>query len=138
GQDIAATVNGVAAAGKGKIITVNNDALDVEIELNTAAATAVSSFTAMSITGGGAKFNLGPSIDIGNQVSLGIGNVSARFLGSADDSDGTRRHLDALSNGGAANVVDGDLELAQKVVGKAIDEVASLRGRIGAFQKNVV
>jgi flagellin len=35
-------------------------------------------------------------------------------------------------------VVNGDLSAAQNVVDAAIKQVSSLRGRLGAFQKNVV
>ena len=36
------------------------------------------------------------------------------------------------------NVVDGDLGGAQKIVDDAINQVSSLRGRLGAFQKNTI
>ena len=35
-------------------------------------------------------------------------------------------------------MVNGDLAAAQKVVDEAIKQISSLRGRLGAFQKNVV
>ena len=37
-----------------------------------------------------------------------------------------------------SNVVDGNLEDGQKIVDQAIKQISSLRGRIGAFQKNTV
>src|SRR5690606_6708246 len=46
--------------------------------------------------------------------------------------------LSNLKSGGSANVVNGDLSKAQEVVESAIRQVSSLRGRLGAFQKNVV
>jgi len=92
-----------------------------------------SSITAFTVTGGGAKFNLGPQVDLINQVTLGIGNVAARNLG-----DSTNGFLDELASGQTSNVVDGDLETGQKLVDNAIDQISKLRGRLGAFQKNVV
>ena len=81
----------------------------------------------------GAKFIMGPDVDISNQVSVGIGNVAARNLGSQ-----SLGFLDDLASGNARNLVDGNLEEGQKIVDRAINEVSSRRGRLGSFQKNVV
>ncbi|MCC7205442.1 MAG: flagellin, partial [Phycisphaeraceae bacterium] len=133
GQDVGATVNGLKATGKGNKLSVSSDFIDLSLTLSAGGAQALASFTAFTITGGGAKFNLGPNVDLVNQVSIGIQNVASRKLG--DVSEG---YLSDLAQGGSANVVDGDLGTAQKIVAAAIDEVSSLRGRIGAFQKNIV
>ena len=133
GQDVGAVVNGIAATSKGRVARIGTDFLDVEFELNAAGATTLGTINAFTITGGGAKFNLGPNVDITNQVSVGIGNVAARNLGTISNG-----FLDDLGSSKAANVVDGDLGKAQKVVNDAINQVASLRGRLGAFQKNIV
>jgi flagellin len=133
GQDIAALVNGVAARGKGKELSVSTDALDLKIELSSSASQTLATIDAFTITGGGATFNLGPQVNVGNQVRLGIGNVAARYLGA--ESTG---YLSDLGSGKDSNVIDGDVTGAQKIVNKAIDQVTSLRGRLGAFQGNVV
>ncbi len=133
GQDIAATINGVVATGKGKVARVNTDALDLSIELTNAGASTLATVSAMTITGGGAKFNLGPSIDVNNQVRLGIKNVATRNLGSV--TGGT---LDQLGSGKTYNLSTGNLESAQKIIDKAIEQVSAQRGRLGSFQKNVV
>lgn len=130
GQDVTAIINGVTARGKGKTASVNTDALDVSITLTTAGAQAAATISAFTISGGGAKFNIGPTVDVGNQVRLGIGNVASRHLG-----DAATGFLDDLGSGKTANLIDGNLETADKVVSSAIAEVAGLRGRIGAFQK---
>jgi len=133
GQDVGAVINGVAAVADGKNVRINTDFLDVELELTTAGSQALGSISALTITGGGAQFNLGPNVDILNQVSLGIGNVAARNLGTL-----TNGYLDQLGASKGNNVVDGDLGGAQKIVNDAINQVSSLRGRLGAFQKNIV
>ena len=46
--------------------------------------------------------------------------------------------MDSLGNGKSNNVVDGDITAAQQIVGEAIKQVSGLRGRLGAFQKNVI
>ncbi|MEM9914681.1 MAG: flagellin [Planctomycetota bacterium] len=133
GQDVGATINGVAATTTGSTARVSSDFLDVEIDLTTAGAQALAAIDAVTITGGGANFNLGPNVDIGNQVSIGISNVASRNLGSIDSG-----FLNELASGQDSNVVDGDLTTAQKIVNDAVEEVSTLRGRLGAFQKNTV
>lgn len=133
GADIRATINGVATTAKGNKISVNTDVLDLSLTLNTSGSQTLGAFKAFTIEGGGAKFNLGPNVDILNQVSIGIGNVAARKLGAQNVG-----YLSELGSGNGLNVVDGNMEQAQKVVNAAIDQVSSLRGRLGAFQKNVI
>ncbi|MEM8737072.1 MAG: flagellin [Planctomycetota bacterium] len=133
GQDINATINGVAATTDGATARVSSAFLDVEVDLTTAGAQATGSIAAATITGGGAQFNLGPGVNIGNQVSIGIANVASRNLGSQDNG-----FLSQLASGQDNNVVDGDLTDAQKIVDDAIGEVSTLRGRLGAFQRNTV
>lgn len=133
GQDVGAIINGITATSRGRTASVATDFLDLSIELTADGATAHDSISAFTITGGGAKFNLGPSVNINNQVSIGLGNVAARKLGDANVG-----FLDQLGSGKGSNLVTGNLENAQKIVNSAIGQVSSLRGRIGAFQKNVI
>jgi len=133
GQDVGAIINGISATAKGKVARINTDFLDVQVELNTSGAQTLHAIDAFTITGGGARFNLGPNVDITNQVSVGIGNVAARNLGSL-----TTGYLDQLGSSKAANVVDGDLSKAQDIVKNSIAQLSGLRGRLGAFQKNVI
>ncbi len=131
GQDIGAVVNGITASGNGLTASVSSGALDVSVTLDTAAggATTVGSLTAFSITGGGAKFNLGPQVNISNQVRMGVGNMASRNLGSVANG-----FLDELGAGQGANIVTGNLDTAQQIADDAISYVSQLRGRIGAFQ----
>lgn len=133
GIDVGAIINGISATARGNTARINTDFLDVEITLSAGGAQNLQTIDAFTITGGGAKFNLGPNVDIQNQVSLGIGNVAARNLGTVQNG-----FLDELGSSRGANVEDGDLGKAQKIVDDAIAQVSSLRGRLGAFQKNIV
>ncbi|MEM1354833.1 MAG: flagellin [Planctomycetota bacterium] len=137
GQDVAGTINGIQGAGSGKNLKVASEALSVEIELTDAGAQALASINAATIYGGGAKFNLGAEVNLNNQVQLGIQDVSARNLGRSTP-DATTYYLNDLGSGGDLNVVDGELNDAQTVIDQAVTEIAELRGRLGAFQKNVV
>ncbi len=133
GQDVSAIINATDATSDGKTIRINTEFLDLNIDLTTTGAQTLTAFNAYTVTGGGAKFLLGPDVDISNQVSIGIGNVAGRNLGNLSVG-----FLDDLASGNARNLVDGNLEGAQKIVDTAINQIASLRGRLGAFQKNVV
>jgi len=134
GQDIGGTINGLFATGKGKELSVNSDFLDVKFTTTTAASQTLGSLAAFTITGGGADFQLAADVNISGKVSIGIGDISTRKLGTSDLG-----YLDDLASGKSFNVVDGnDLDTAQDIVSEAISNVSSTRGRLGAFQKNVV
>lgn len=132
GEDIEAVINGTLATTDGLTARVNSDFLAVEVTLDET-GNALGAIAAATITGGGARFNLGPSVDVSNQTTIGIGNVAARNLGSI-----TNGFLSELGAGARANVVDGDLTAGQRIVNDAIQQVAGLRGRLGAFQRNTV
>jgi flagellin len=136
GQDIGATINGMTATSDGKTARINSDFLDIEMTFDNGTAQtlgAVGNNQTMTLTGGGADFQLAGKVDIAGKVSLGIGDVSTRKLGDTDIG-----FLSSLASGNANNIVNGDTAAAQDVVSKAIEQVSSLRGRLGAFQKNTV
>lgn len=133
GQDVTATINAISATANGRTARINTDFLDLSIDLSTVGAQTLTGFNAFVITGGGARFMLGPDVNVSNLVSIGIENVAARNLGSTDLG-----FLDDLSSGSLRNVVDGNLEEAQQIVDHSINQIAQLRGRLGAFQKNTV
>ncbi len=145
GQNVSATVNGIVATTNGTTLAINTDFLDVEMDLHwdlsKPSAAALGEVNAFTIEGGGADFMLASRVNIAGKVSLGIGNVAVREIGQSDvDVNGSREtyHLADLGIGSALNSVDGNLDAAQEVVSQAIKEVSSLRGRLGAFQKNVI
>ena len=135
GVDAEVNINGISATTNGLEARVSSEGFDVSIMLDSAFAGAggTAGTSSFSITGGGADFNLGPQVNLANKVSLGINAVTTGSLGSS--ASGT---LDSLKAGGLANVVNGDLSSAQGVVEDAIKQVSSMRGRLGAFQKNTV
>jgi flagellin len=134
GQDIGATINGLAAVSKGKTARINTDFLDVSVTLNTTTAQTLAAVDAFDITGGGADFQLAAKVDISGRVSIGMQDVATRKLGNSGVG-----FLDDLASGKQFNVADGtDLVGAQKVISEAIEQVSVLRGRLGAFQKNTV
>ncbi|MEX0884970.1 MAG: flagellin, partial [Phycisphaeraceae bacterium] len=133
GQDVGATINGSTARGQGQELRVNSDVLSLNLRVDDEAAQTLSTFTAATITGGGARFNIGGTVDHTSEVRLGLGSIAARNLGSAATG-----FLNALGSGNTANLVDGDLGQAQSILDSAIREVSQTRGRLGSFQQNTV
>jgi flagellin len=134
GRDAVVLINGNQATTDGLEARVATDGFDVTVSLDGSGAVNVNGGSAaFTITGGGADFNLSPKVNLAGKVSLGISTVTTGNLGDAIDG-----FLNQLKAGGTANVVNGDLTTAQKIVDAAISQVSKLRGRLGAFQKNVV
>jgi flagellin len=127
GTDVVATVNGILANGKGNRLSVNTATLDLSTTV-TAGFTGTSSFT---ITGGGALFQLGPDVVSNQQARVGIRSMNTGRLG------GISGKLYQLGSGGDADL-SADTTLASKIIGEAIDQVTSLRGRLGAFQRTTL
>ncbi|MBX3375438.1 MAG: flagellin [Phycisphaeraceae bacterium] len=143
GQDVGATINGITATSNGRTARINSDFLDVQISLDTSTAQSLGSVGgtsgALQITGGGADFQLAGQVDIAGKVSIGIGDVAIRKLGKVESNTaGVFNYLSDLGSGKALNLVNGNLTDAQRAVSAASDQVASLRGRLGAFQKNTI
>ena len=123
GRDIEAKVNGVDASGDGNTLSINTSTLDIKITVDEGSNEDVG----FSITGGGALFQLGADVVSNQQARIGIGSVSSARLG------GSSGRLFQLGSGGAASL-NTDPSLAAKIVTEAIDQVTSIRGRLGAFQ----
>lgn len=130
GGDAVATINGALTVGDGLNLKLNTTTLDMDITLSDKFGAGQSSF---AITGGGAKFQLGPQVTSNQQVNIGIGSVAASKLGDRDVG-----FLSDLITGGTATLVAGKAQEASKIIERAINQVAVLRGRLGAFEKNTL
>jgi len=127
GADIIATVNGISANGEGNSLSINTATLDLTLSVTDGSA-ADFDFT---ISGGGATFQLGPDVVSNQQARLGISSVNTGKLG------GTSGRLYELGSGGL-KALDTDATGAFQVVDQVINKVASLRGRLGAFQRTTL
>jgi len=127
GTDIVATVNGIAATGKGNSLYVNTATLDLTLAVTEGSSTDVN----FSISGGGALFQLGPDVVSNQQARIGITSVNTAKLG------GVSGKLFQLGSGGTASLVE-DTNTAGKIVEEAINQITSLRGRLGAFQRTTL
>jgi flagellin len=130
GVDAVATVNGALTVADGLNIKLNTATLDMEMTLDAAFGIGTTSF---AITGGGAKFQLGPQVNTNQQISVGIQSVAASHLG--DNGIG---FLSDIASGGSASLRNGGAATASKIIERATRQVAVIRGRLGAFEKNTL
>jgi flagellin len=137
GRNATLTVNGTSAVSDGlKVKAVFGDLLDIGFTLNAGVNTNGASKT-FGITGGGATFSLGAQVNTANTASIGIATVNTASLGKFVQN-GKLYTLSDLASGKVAAVNTGDTNLAQNVINQAVKDVAGLRGRLGAFQSNVL
>ena len=129
GADAAGTINGQEATGNGLSLSLNSSGLNLSFNLNPSLA-ANSTFS-FDITGGGANFQLGPNVVSAEQIRLGIPSVSSANLGGVSGT------LYSLQSGGA-NALASNPSTASAIVQQAINQVADLRGRLGAFQADTL
>ncbi|MEO2045536.1 MAG: flagellin [Pirellulales bacterium] len=127
GSNVVASINGVSATGTGNSLSINTATLDIGTTVD-ANFTGTSSFT---ITGGGALFQLGPDVVSNQQSRLGIKSVNTAQLG------GVTGKLFSLGTGGTAELSLA-ANTAASIVEEAIDQVTTLRGRLGAFQRTTL
>jgi flagellin len=130
GDDAVATINGALTVGDGLNIKLNTTTLDLELTLDAAFGIGANNF---AVTGGGALFQLGPQVVSNQQVNIGLQSVAASNLGDSDTG-----FLNDLVTGGTATLVAGKAADASKIIERAIRQVAVLRGRLGAFEKNTL
>lgn len=142
GRDVQAIINGNLASGNGLKLKVNSPSLSLDITLTEASATRPNAAASVfHVTGGGSLFQLGPDVIAAQQVGMGIPSVAASRLG-ATLVNGSVQYLNALKSGQAysvaSNVRSGDFTAATNILNAAIDQVTELRGRLGAFELNVL
>ncbi len=127
GTDVVATINGNAATGNGTKISINT--ADLAMSMDVANQVGGSNF---NIQGGGALFQLGPDVVSAQQMRVGIGSMLTTQLG------GVSGKMFQLKTGGQADLLtsDNSRKMADRIVGEAINFVATTRGRLGAIQKS--
>jgi len=142
GVDIGVTINGQQAETSGLQASIRTANLDASLTFaegsNLADVT-----TTVTVTGGGSLFQIGQEATSAGQIGVGIEAVNTARLG------GTTGKLYELGSGGGKSLLDvrnsllgtGD-KIAQgdlvEIIEQALDRVSSLRGRLGALQKNVI
>ena len=142
GANVSALINGILATGDGLNVSINSPTLGMELLLSeTFAIDPTITASTFDITGGGALFQLGPDITALQQTNIGVQSTSAESLGGTL-VDGGLQFLSTLSTGNV-NSLDtaagrNNFTALQNIVDKAIDDVSIQRGRLGAFERNVL
>lgn len=134
GGDVIGSVNGATYASRGLGISLNTATLDLKAQLTTAFGTTIGS-TTFSLTGGGAKFQLGPDVVSSQQVRIAIDSSNTSRLGTS--VNGALRRLYELRSGQAADL-DSDPTIAFQIVDGVINKVTALRGSLGAIQRTTL
>ncbi len=135
GQDLEAVINGQVAQTKGLEARIKTTSLDASIsfneENNVKGRRAV-----VTVTGGGSLFQIGQEVSAAGQVGIGIEAVNTARLG------GISGKLYELGSGAGKSLLDlgPDVPGSQlvNIVEEAISRVSTLRGRLGAIQRNVI
>ncbi len=135
GADAGVNINGSRADVDGTVASLRTSNLDLTVNLTAAFAqnTSTTGLTTFFITGGGARFQLGSVVNPNGQEQLGVGAVSTGSLGNADVG-----YLSSLATGGVNSQASGNTAQVQKIIDAVITQVSTLRGRLGAFQKDVL
>lgn len=138
GRDVVAVVNGALATGSGlKVSLPNSNSLAIDLVLTTTFATTNGSTTTFNITGGGALYQLGGEVNTSQQINIALPSIAASRLGGTLIND-ELAFLSSLRSGGANALATKNFEEATKVLTSSIDEISSLRGRLGALEKNTL
>lgn len=132
GVDAAVLINGTSADVDGVRAKLNSSVLSVDLTLSDTFGTTPGTST-FYVTGGGADFMISPRLNLNGLASLGVRAVNTSNLGSADTG-----YLSTLGSGQSNSLSSGNFFTAQRIIREAQTQVASLRGRLGAFQKDTL
>ena len=132
GANVAGTINGETATGKGQMLVGNAGNANTEglqIKVGTSNTGAVASVT---VAQGSLTFQIGANH--GQSVSQSVGSVAATKLGTSATGLATSAtsvaDIDVTTLNGAQD--------ALKLIDAAISQVSSQRANLGAFQRNVL
>jgi len=135
GSDIVARINGQVAQGSGLQANIRSQQLDAAFSF-TAAANTEDNTASITITGGGSLFQIGQDVSAAGQVGIGIEAVNTARLG------GVSGKLFELGSGGGKSLLDVGPSVPGSdlvnIIEEAVNRVSTLRGRLGAIQKNVI
>ncbi len=130
GRDAVARINGAESVGRGLNLILNTTGLNLSMTLAEDFGLNSTSFV---VTGGGALFQLGPDVNTNQQVNMGVQSVAASRLGN-----NAVGFLSQIVTGADFAVDRGHAAKASEIINEAIRQVAVLRGRLGAFERNTL
>ncbi len=132
GKDGTVLINGQSVTTDGLNVYYNSAGISFGFSMNATALNKANGTGTVSFTidhnRGGATFQLGT--DASTRTTLGIDSLATHMLGGGDSGG----MLDQLKSGGTFDL-ETDTAGALRIVKKAMGDVATAQGRIGAFQK---
>ena len=128
GHDAVATVNGAATLADGLDLSVRSFLAKIDITLDPSFGIGSTEF---AITDGGSLFQLGPRVNTNQQSNIGVKAMQANKLGN-----GVVGFLSQLTSGQDYALRTGNFDKASDIIDAVITEVTTLRGRLGAFERN--
>lgn len=130
GRDAVATINGYESVANGLTLSVSSPLLKLRLTLDPNFGAGTTSF---AVTGGGALFQLGPDVNTNQQENIGVKAMQANKLGNRIVG-----FLSQLQSGQELSLRSGNFKRASDVLNEVITQVAVLRGRLGAFERNTL
>jgi flagellin len=130
GVDALATINGAATIANGLELKLSTSLLKVELTLSEDFGIGSSEF---AITEGGALFQLGPQVNTNLQENIGVKAMHAENLGNS-----LVGYLAQVKGGQDFALRTGNFKNASDIIDTVITQVAVLRGRLGAFERNTL
>jgi len=142
GLDVSALINGNVASGDGLTVSIGSPSLALKLDLaESYAIDPTLTVTTFDITGGGSLYQLGPTVNALQQSNIGIQSTSSESLGGVF-KNGVANFLSSLQTGKANSLAAADssrdYSTLSEIVEASIDEISILRGRLGAFERNVL
>ncbi len=136
GVDIGVTINGQNASTSGLDATIRTSTLDATISFQST-SNVVEETTSITVTGGGSLFQIGQEVNPSGQIGIGLEAVNTARLGGITGKlfelgTGNGKSLLDVGTGGVSgqDLVD--------IIDQSLERVTTLRGRLGALQKNVI
>lgn len=133
GGDAIVSINGIQATADGLNVSIRSSSLSADITMTEGFGTQTAASATFYITGGGANFTITPTLDLASRAPIGIDAVTTTRLG-----DGNVGFLYELATGGTNALKTRNFFDAQRIVRTAARQVASLRGRLGAFERDTL
>jgi len=130
GRDAEATINGISCVGDGLKLSVSSVSLKLKVMLDPSFGASQTNFV---VTGGGALFQLGPDVNTNQQENIGVKSMHANKLGNRIVG-----FLSQLKSGQLCSLRSENFSQASKILNEAQTQVSTLRGRLGAFERNTL
>lgn len=127
------TVNGATGIVNGLDVSVRAGSLSLDMTLTPSFGGTTGGTSNFQILGGGAVFSISPQVSLSGQETIGMDEVSSAKLGNSNVG-----FLATLRSGLGNDLASKKFAGAQRIVRAAINQIATLRGRLGAFQKDTL